>query len=74
MSSEKWQPCIRPSGHLASSVVEIIGSSGAAMAAVVLSGSQHLEGQEVCTRTVHLMWLFLFVALFLTVDNSILVL
>lgn len=54
--------------------MEIIGSSGAAMAAVVLSGSRHLEGHEVSTRTVHLVWLFPYVALFLTVENSILVL
>lgn len=45
------------SEHLVSSVVKMIGSSGAAKAVVVQSGPHH-EGHKVSIRIVSLVWLF----------------
>lgn len=46
------------SEQLVSSIVKMIGSSGAAKAVVVQSGPQHLEGHKVSIRIVSLVWLF----------------
>lgn len=58
VNNERWQPPMRSSGNPASRVVDVIGSSGAAKAMVVLSGPQHLGGHKVSITTVSLLWLF----------------